>query len=149
MAQVSGWRLKPEIWESLFNVLYDAVSKIRDQSKADIFISSLLTSTEKKMIAKRLVAAILIEKGATYQEIKEVLHLSSGTIARVKMKLEFNSEYRKMIDGLLQDQLFRKSFYSFVKQISKFFSPHPGKGGTFWRGMAESMDKKLDKEILR
>ncbi len=149
MPQVSGWKLKPELWERLFEVLNDAVSKVKTKEKAAVFISSLLTSTERKMVAKRLVAAILIENGATYEQIKEILHLSTGTIARVKMNLGLNSEYKDLVNYMLEDHLFRKSFYSFVKRIGEILSPHPGKGGSFWRSVARSMDEKIESEIFQ
>jgi uncharacterized protein YerC len=146
MPQVSRWKLKSEIWDQIFNILLQAIKRTNKKDKAELFLNFLLTPTEQKMVAKRLTAALMLMKGATYDEIHLAIHLSPSTIAKVKNNLETYPEYKKIISKLLDDELFKKDFLKFAKRLGKLLSI--GKGGIFWYELSEYSRKKLKNKII-
>lgn len=146
MPQVSRWKLKPEVWDQIFNILVKAIGRTNKRDKAELFLNFLLTPTEQKMVAKRLTAALMLHKGATYSEIHLAIHLSPSTIAKVNYNLEVYPEYKKIVERLLDDELFKKAFFKFAREYARFFSM--GKGGRFWYGVSKYSEKKLKSQIF-
>jgi uncharacterized protein YerC len=146
MPQVSRWKLKPEVWNQIFNILTKAIQRTNRKDKAKLFLNFLLTPTEQKMVTKRLIAALMLIKGASYDEIHLAIHLSPSTIAKVKNNLEIYPEYKKTVQKLLEDELFKKAFLKFAKEYGKFFSI--GKGGNFWYEISKSAEKKLKNKVF-
>ncbi len=146
MPQISRWKLKPEVWDQIFNILIKAIRRTRKKDKAELFLNFLLTPTEQKMVAKRLTAALMLQKGATYDEIHLAIHLSPSTIAKVKYNLEVYPEYKIIVERLLEDELFKKAFLKFAKAYGKFFSI--GKGGNFWYEVSKSAEKKIKNKVF-
>ncbi len=65
------------------------------------YFSDLCTIKEVQDMAQRLEAAILLDKGLSYQKIIEQIDVSSATIGRVSKCLNYGSGgYRKVIDKL-------------------------------------------------
>ncbi|MBU2592416.1 MAG: Trp family transcriptional regulator [Patescibacteria group bacterium] len=145
MSQISHWKLRPEIWQQVFESLIDSLNKV-GKNRRDLLISFLLTPTEKVMIAKRMAAALLLEKGASYQDIYQSVHLSPSTIASIKNRLEENEKYRQLVKGLLSirriDDFFSKLAREFVK-LGTY-----GKGNKFWREIKRDLDREARSKIL-
>ena len=65
------------------------------------YFSDLCTIKEVQDMAQRLEAAILLDKGLSYQKIIDEIDVSSATIGRVSKCLNYGSGgYRKVIDKL-------------------------------------------------
>ena len=50
-------------------------------------LKDLLSDVELKMVAKRLAIAIYLDKGRSYENIRQTLKVSSATIAAVQEKM--------------------------------------------------------------
>ncbi|MBI3260831.1 hypothetical protein HYZ64_00455 [Candidatus Berkelbacteria bacterium] len=78
-----------------------ALAEIHKPEEAAAFIQDLLSKGEAEMLAKRLEIAHHLMAGNTYEEIKESLNASYGTIARVNLWLETSGEgYRLIVNRL-------------------------------------------------
>lgn len=69
-----------ELTESL-NLVFSSISKRDEMLK---FLDSLLTETEKLMVAKRLAAIVLIKEGLSDSDIATSLHLTRMTVLKLR-----------------------------------------------------------------
>jgi TrpR-related protein YerC/YecD len=83
MANTSKKLSKEEI-AKFFYKLCLAIAEINNPREAANFLRDLLSFQEAEMIAKRLKIAELLEKGKIYDDIKNEVKASYGTIARVQ-----------------------------------------------------------------
>jgi len=147
MTQVSRWKLRPEVWNQIFDILLEAIAKTGSKEKANTLIGFLLTPTEKIVLAKRIVAALLLEKGASYQDIFQVVNLSTATVSKIKNRLEENNQHKTLIRRLLSDRMLKKGFDSFLNGLVKVLASY-GKGSRSWRQLTREIDKDLREQIL-
>ena len=78
------------------NRFWDAITLIEDRGEAIAFLKDLLTSTEVRMLSKRLQIADMIAKGYKYEDIQNFVHVTGQTISAVNAKLEYGN------DGLIK-----------------------------------------------
>jgi len=91
-------RLPKEEVEKIFFKLCVALAETKDAQESAELLRDLLSYQEAEMIAKRLMIADMIIGNKTYQEIKDSLKVSFGTIARVQEWLKISgSGYRKAV----------------------------------------------------
>ena len=112
MPRVSRKLLSEKYQERLWGTLLKAFSSLRDQKALAELLHDLLTPTERLMLSKRLAAAMLLEKGYSFVNIAEALHLSTATIGVVKQALRRSGKgYRKVLHILYlheREELSRK-----------------------------------------
>jgi uncharacterized protein YerC len=88
---------KSEQEELLLDLIY-AFSLVRSPQDSALLIQDLLTEYEVKNLAKRLRVAKLLLQGQKYEEIKEKVHVSKATIAKIAVWLENRGEgFKKII----------------------------------------------------
>lgn len=93
---------KDEQADLLFDLL-QAFTLLKNLPDAASFITDLLTSSEVKLLSKRLRIAKSLLSGATYLQIKEKLKVSDGTIAKVAVWLqEKGAGFRKIVEKIPQ-----------------------------------------------
>lgn len=81
--------------------LCDAISSLSDSKEAAQFLKDLLSPQEAEMLAKRIKIAELLLKDWKYKEIREILKVGEGTVARVSEWLKFTGDgYRLVIERL-------------------------------------------------
>lgn len=83
--------------EKLVIEFCEALVAIKNSVEAAKFLTDLLSSQEVEMLAKRLKIARLLIKRLTYEEIKEALRVSTGTIARVNTWMNVSGEGYRLI----------------------------------------------------
>lgn len=92
MPHVSKHRLpikeEGQLIESL-NMVLSGISKRDEMLK---FLNSLLTDTEKLMLAKRLTAIVLIKQGVTDSDISNSLHITRMTISKLRYYYEARAQ---------------------------------------------------------
>lgn len=81
--QVSRRAINKNIEKQVFSIFYQVISDLRDPEEVRHFFEDVLTETERTALAKRLAIAHYLEKNRSYDNIKEVLKVSSATIAAV------------------------------------------------------------------
>ena len=82
--QVSKRKLNKTIERQIYNVLYQLLVDVKNIEEAQLLVQDLLSETERQVIAKRLAIAIFLDKGRSYENIKNTLKVSSATIASVQ-----------------------------------------------------------------
>lgn len=85
--QVSTRKLNLTLEKQIFSVFHQALADLRTPEEVESVMTDLLTETERTAIAKRLAIATFLEKGRSYENIRETLKVSSATIAAVAEQL--------------------------------------------------------------
>ena len=86
--------------EELFYKLSAAISGTKSVKEAAEFLRDMLSYQEAEMIAKRLKIAELLLEGKTYDEIRNKIKVSFGTIARVQEWLKLQGDgYRRAVQN--------------------------------------------------
>ncbi len=81
--------------------LFETILNLQSVEECYEYFSDICTIKEVQDMAQRLDAAILLDKGLSYQKIIEKIDVSSATIGRVSKCLNYGSGgYRKAIDRL-------------------------------------------------
>ncbi len=81
--------------------LFETILNLQSVEECYEYFSDICTIKEVQDMAQRLDAAILLDKGLSYQKIIEQIDVSSATIGRVSKCLNYGSGgYRKAIDRL-------------------------------------------------
>lgn len=92
MTLVSKYKLRPEVWNKVFNLFTTSLSSIKNKNNFEVFLNDFLSPTEKIILAKRFAIAVLLAKGNKYEQIKSLLHVTSATISKVSMSLKYNDK---------------------------------------------------------
>ncbi len=84
MPQVSRNKLEPQEEKDLVESLNLVLSSISKREEMLRFLSSLLTDTEKLMLAKRLAIIVLLKEGLKDSEISKSLNVTEMTVLKFK-----------------------------------------------------------------
>src|SRR3989344_4526077 len=83
MSQVSKHKLSQNVFDKIFSLFPQVVGRLSRQGHAPVVINTLFSTTERTMVAKRVATAFMLVKGYTYQQIKDKLRISNGTIGKI------------------------------------------------------------------
>lgn len=83
-----GWEEK--IWKKFLEDIEDA----GHDHKTAKFLDNILTTSEKKIISKRLAALVLIKSGKSYRDIGKMLWISPATVSALKKSVCGESYYQ-------------------------------------------------------
>ena len=89
MMQISRKYLPKNLESKLFELFFDSLAHLSNRSDIEKFLLSLISPFEKTMLAKRLGIAVLLSKGYTQEEIRNILKVSNETVSRVNMALNY------------------------------------------------------------
>ena len=79
----SNNKISKNIENQVYKILYQVLADSKTEEGMEIVLKSLLTESELEAISKRLAIAVFLDKGQSYEHIKDVLKVSSATIASV------------------------------------------------------------------
>lgn len=82
--QISARKLNQNIEKQMFVILYQVMADLTKPEEVETLLADLLSEAERVAVAKRLAVAMFLEKGRSYENIREVLKVSSATIASVQ-----------------------------------------------------------------
>ena len=86
--QVSKRVINKNIEKQVFSIFYQVISDLKNPDEAKEFFEDVLTETERTALAKRLAIAHYLDRKRSYDNIKEMLKVSSATIAAVAEQME-------------------------------------------------------------
>lgn len=111
MAQIGKPFWRRDVEERILNVFYDAIASIRTRGEAKAFFDGFFSSVEKINLPKRLGIYILLAKGWDYLDIKDALHISTTTIAKIQgCIVAFGMKgIRKIVDRVIVEDLPHKT----------------------------------------
>ena len=85
--QLSQNPLNKNIEKQLESMLMGILSESNTPEKIKMLLSDILTEGEKIAILKRIGIAVYLDKGRSYEDIKNNIKVSSATIATVAEKI--------------------------------------------------------------
>ena len=88
MTQVSRHPLPKTTWERISSLFLHSLATITNPTDLSTFLKDLLSLSERIMLAKRLAIALLLTKQQSYDSIRQRLHVTPGTIAKVQRQLQ-------------------------------------------------------------
>lgn len=75
--------MNKKIEAQVFKILYQVLSDAKNEVDVELTLRALMSEGELSAIAKRLAIAVFLDKRQSYEHIKEVLKVSTATIASV------------------------------------------------------------------
>ena len=79
----SGEGVNKNIQNQVYKILYQVLADAKTELDMELTLKSLLSESELDAVAKRLAIAVFLDKGQSYDHIRNVLRVSSATIASV------------------------------------------------------------------
>lgn len=78
-AHAMNTKIEGQVYKILYQVLADAKTEV----DIELILASLMSEGEIAAVSKRLAIAVFLDKGQSYEHIKNVLKVSTATIASV------------------------------------------------------------------
>jgi uncharacterized protein YerC len=75
--------MNKKIETQVYKILYQVLGDAKNEVDVEITLKALMTENELSAIAKRLAIAVFLDKRQSYEHIKDVLKVSTATIASV------------------------------------------------------------------
>lgn len=82
--QVSKQKLNATLEGQVYAIFYQLIADVKSTREAELLFKDLLTRTELSVLTKRVAIALFLDKGRSYENIKNTLKVSSATIASVQ-----------------------------------------------------------------
>lgn len=108
MSQVSRRLVRGEIQTKMYETLFESISKLKSRQEIIEFLNDLFSPVERTMIAKRLAIAAFLARNYDYQTISDLLKVSSTTISKVSLTLNYNTGYKNVINKIALSEANRK-----------------------------------------
>lgn len=77
--KVMNKQIETQVYKILYQVLADAKTDV----DMELILKAVMTEGELSAVAKRLAIAVFLDKGQSYEHIKDILKVSTATIASV------------------------------------------------------------------
>lgn len=120
MPQVSRIKLNKQAEEKLIEVLELVLSKTNNKEQMRSFLNSLLTPTEKLMLAKRLTVVVLIKEGLNDSQIAKTLNLTRITVAKMRYFFEAHGEGYELAIRTLRNEKLMGEFKKVLEGLVKY-----------------------------
>lgn len=102
MTKVSRIKLDPKRLGFFLNNFWSLIALLEDKEQVKNFLKDLLTHTEMKMLAKRIQIAKMLLEGYNYRDIRNLVHVTDPTIAKISNILAVDGEGLKTAVSFLQ-----------------------------------------------
>lgn len=81
--KTSSKKMNPKIKSQVYKIMYQVLADAKTDIEIELILNSLMSETEVSAFSKRLAIAVFLDKGHSYEHIKNVLKVSSATIASI------------------------------------------------------------------
>ncbi len=88
MTRISSRKLNPYIQEKVQEMFWHAIASTKNEAEAKDLIKDLLTTTEMVMLSKRVAVAYLLNKGVSFEEVGEIMKVSTTTVGAVALRIK-------------------------------------------------------------
>lgn len=102
--QTSKKDLSPKVKNRIEAVLFQTITDLKNSDEVRQFLSDLLSEVELEVIAKRLAIVYRLEKGESYDQIKNELQTSSTTVAAMADQLKKSPGLRLALRKIRADE---------------------------------------------
>ena len=101
--QLSNNPLNKNIEKQLSEMMYGILAELRTPEEVKMVMRDVLTEGERLAILKRLGIAVYLDKGRSYDDVKNNIKVSSATIASVAENLG-NPGWQEMIKRIKAEE---------------------------------------------
>jgi uncharacterized protein YerC len=101
--QLSNNPLNKGIEKQLSEMMYGILAELSTPEEIKMVMNDVLTEGERMAILKRLGIAVYLDKGRSYEDVKNNIKVSSATIASVAENLG-NSGWQEMIKRIKAEE---------------------------------------------
>lgn len=104
MPKVSRNPLSREMQQEMMRAFIQTLVKISDDALLRRFLDDLLSPTEKLMLSKRLMAAVLLQRGYSGGAVSTALKMSKTTVWLIQRELVKSGDgYRTVFDRFFRE----------------------------------------------
>lgn len=147
MTQVSKYPIRKDVYEEIFETLLETIANLTTKKDVSAFFNEFLTPTERIMFAKRLAVGLLIAKSYDYKEIRELLKVSTATIASYSTFYKYGTGYKEVIKKILRNEKIEKFLLSLAGKVASVAAMGGAKSGS-WIYLRNQIQKKKAKKKL-
>ena len=124
MSQVSKKHVDNKVFERIFEIFVDLLIVVNNSEKAELFLNSLLTKTEKIVLSKRLSIAFLLANEYSADHIIYLLKVSRQTVWTVKNWLDGDGkDFLKIINEIKNNKKNKITMKKFFLMIEEVLTP--------------------------
>ena len=116
--QLSKRKINRNLESQLRKMFLGVLAEIKSPREIETILEDLLTETERTVILKRLGIAVYLDKGRSYEDIKNNLKVSSATIASVAETLG-NPGFQEVVKRIKADQWAEETSGKIMKGVRK------------------------------
>lgn len=120
MPHVSRKFLPKKAEIELINSLKVVIKRTNKSGDVEKLILSLLTKTERLMIAKRLAIVVLLKEGLEEQDVADALHVTRETVERIKLLSELRGEGYEVAIRKLKDEKVYEHFKKALISLARY-----------------------------
>lgn len=120
MPHVSKRKLKPQTEKELTRTLEIVLSGIKAKEEMNLFLLSILSDTEKVMLAKRLAIVVLLKENIPESTIADILHVTRETVARLRYSLELRGQGYEIALKELEKENILKQFKKVLISLARY-----------------------------
>ncbi len=142
MAKISKNKPSQEIEDLMWGRLVEVFREAKDHESVMRVLDDLLTPSEKVIFGKRLLIALFLSRGLSYQQISKFLKVSSATINTIQnAKRRHGKGFSALIDKMdkgeisrldnLIENIFEKMSHV-VNKLDRVYELRPRKSGKRW-----------------
>jgi len=118
--QVSQNPINKTLEKQLDQMFYQVLAEINSPEDLKMVLGDILTEGERTAIIKRLGIALYLDKGRSYEDVKNNIKVSSATIATVAENL-WNSGWQEVIRRVKAEEWAEKWTEKITGGIKKIF----------------------------
>lgn len=126
MSQISRRKMNESVEQKVFSLFSEVLVNLNKKEEIESFITDLLSPTERTMLAKRLSIALLLSRGYNYEEICNILKVSTETIGRIALWSKRGGQGFDIAISKITTKEKRQEFLlDLEKLVAKLIAPHP------------------------
>lgn len=130
MGRVSRRKVKKDIFNKINEQFIKTISKMETKRKIKFFLEELLTKEEKVMLSKRLALIFMLERGYSFNYIKNTLKMSGSTLGRIRRDIK-KGRYKSLVNQIKKEKK-KDEFWSDLERLLRVGMP-PMSGLGRWR----------------
>src|SRR3989344_6193036 len=120
MPHVSRIKLPNKEKGEIITLFNSVMTEIKDSTQMDSFLNTILTPTEKLMLAKRLAVVVLIERGFNDSEISSALNITRMTISKIRYHYQLHQEGYAIALNKTNSLTMKKELKSLLESFLKY-----------------------------
>jgi len=143
MVRLSRYKVNKTIMHRIFTLLLDVIGKHKNKDEFFSILFDIISPSEQLMIAKRIAAMYLIQKGMNYTIICDVLKISSASLAKYTLLLDRSKGIKQILEVLIQHNKVNLILRDIFISLNG-----PGSYGINWK-TAQKIKREVEKEKIQ